>query len=77
MARDGDLAREEVLASQERSLGAAGMYTEPGADRGESLPQPGTDSGRSCASRSILEPEARPEAVSKRYRQLGCCFAGY
>jgi hypothetical protein len=25
-------------------------------------PQPGTDSGRSCAARSILEPEAPPEA---------------
>jgi hypothetical protein len=36
------------------------------------LPQPDTDSGPSCTSRSILEPEAPPEAISKRYRQLGC-----
>jgi hypothetical protein len=28
----------------------------------ESLPQPNTDSGSSCTSRSILEPEAPPEA---------------
>jgi hypothetical protein len=39
----------------------------PGRRReGESPPQPGTDNGCSCTSRSILEPEAPPEA------NLGC-----
>ena len=36
----------------------------------ESLHQPDNDSSRSCTSRSILEPEAPPEAIRKRYRQL-------
>ena len=34
-------------------------------------PQPETDSGRSCTSRSILEPEAPPEAKGSRTVLLG------
>ena len=37
-----------------------------------SPPQPNTDSGRSLLHfRSILEPEAEPEAIKKRHGQLG------
>ena len=36
-----------------------------------SLPQPLTDSGCSCTSRSILEPEAPPEANESRTVSLG------
>ena len=41
-----------------------------GRERATPLPQPGTDGDCSCTSRSILEPEAPPEAT-KLHRQLG------
>jgi hypothetical protein len=60
-----------LILSPSATLRVAGLAC-PGRWREDApSPQPNTDSGCSCNFRSILEPEAPPEAIKKRYRQLG------